>query len=143
MAEKRHNITIRISTSLWTALKEVARANNITLTELCQGFLEEGIRRKTLTPGRSYLMPEIEALLEKHLLKIEKNFSALLGRTAIEGGATKRLLMYLLVTSELATTEEVVRTERDVWAQSRKALQRPIEGIEELVISLRSKGEKL
>lgn len=138
MADNRRMISIRIPTELWHGLKEVARANSMTLTDLCEGILEEGVRRRTLTPGITYLMPEIHILLESQLNAMEERFARLLARTAIETGTSKRLLMNLIVATENATQEELKEAHELAWEQSHAAIRRPLESIDELVKSMRS-----
>jgi hypothetical protein len=138
MADNRRMISIRVPTELWTGLKEVARANHMTLTDLCEGILEDGVRRRTLTPGITYLMPEVHLLLESQLKAMEERFARLLARTAIETGTSKRLLMNLIVATDNATQEELKEAHELAWEQSHAAIRRPLESIDELVKSMRS-----
>lgn len=140
MADTRRIVSIRIPTELWIGLKEVAKANNMTLTDLCEGILEEGVRRRTLTPGVTYLMPEIRILLESQLKAMEERFARLLARTAIEIGTSKRLLMNLIVATENATQEELKEAHELAWEQSHAAIRKPLESIDELVKSLHSES---
>ncbi len=142
MANSRRNITIRVSSSLWAALKEVARANDVTLTELCEGFLESGVRQRVRTPGMTYLMPEIRSLLETHLHQMEERFARLIARTAMEAGSAKRLVTHLLITSNINTEEEAKEAQQIAWRLTGKSINAPLESIEELLVSLRSEEER-
>lgn len=133
MDKTRRPVTLRVPTELWAACKEVASANDISLTELCEGFIKEGIKRKTHLPGTTYLMPEVTDLLETQLKLMEDRFARLLARTAIEAGTTKRLLMDFVVATDNASREEIDEAHEIAWALAHKALKRPLESIEDLV----------
>jgi len=141
MKEIRQQITIRPSAELVMALKELALTRNTTLSDTCVGLLEAGLRRETTLAGTTYLTPEIEHILATRLKAMENRFANLIVHAAMEAGTAKRLLLHLLVVSNINTQEEARDAHDTSWRLAHKALKKPLDGIEELVAALRSEEE--
>lgn len=83
-------------------------------------------------------MPQIEELIKTHLKRMEDRFGRLFFRTAIESGATKRLIIRVLLELRTASPDEIKAMADEAWQRSRLSLKDPLESLEEYVASLRS-----
>jgi len=131
------NITIRVSTATHAALKEAARDNSSTLSDLGRKYLEAAVERRAWEDGVAPVMPKIRVEIQTKLVKMEERFARLLARTAIEGGVTKRLVLRILTEIRTGTADEIVEWEADAWESSRKSLYQPLKGVNELLETLR------
>ncbi len=131
-------ITLYLPGELNISLKEIAKIRDKKLSNLAVELLWEGVRRETNLAGTTYLMPEINAMLDKKLSNMEKQFIRLLIRTATEAGATKRLVVAVLLSLRIDTEREVDAREKKAWKEARDSLKTPLESLEELILSVRS-----
>lgn len=137
----RVQTTIYLPRDLNTSLKELARIRGKNVSQLSVDLLHDSLRREVQLVGTTYLMPEIRAALEKNFSELEKEFVRLLARAATDSGATKRLVLEILFALRIATPEEVIQMEEKAWRDARKSLHGPLEGIDALLASFRSKEE--
>ena len=138
----RIQVTLYLPPELNISLKEIARVRDKKVSHLAVALLQEAVRRETKLAGTTYLMPEIDAMLEDKLSNMEKQFIRLLTRTAIENGATKRLVIRLFIALRITTADEINEMENEAWNEARNSLRKPLESLDELITSLRSREVK-
>jgi hypothetical protein len=134
----RVQVTLYLPPELNVSLKEIARIRDKKVSHLAVALLQEAVRRETKLAGTAYLMPEINAMLEDKLSNMEKQFIRLLTRTAIESGATKRLVIRLFIALRITTADEINAMENEAWNEARNSLRKPLESLDQLIASLRS-----
>lgn len=138
----RVQTTLYLPADLNVTLKELARIHEKKLSHLAVDLLWEAVRHDTALAGTTYLMPEINTMLDKKLSDMERQFVRLMTRTAIESGATKRLVIDVLLALRIASASEIDEMEKEAWRAAQSSLRGPLEGLEELLLSVRSKGVK-
>ena len=138
----RAQITVYLPPDLHVSLKELAKARNKKLSHLAVDLLWDAVRRETALAGTTYLMPEISSMLEKKLSDMEIQFVRLMTRTAIESGATKRLVIDVLLALRIASPAEVDEMEKMAWHRAQESIRGPLEGLERLLLSVRSTEKK-
>ena len=131
------NITIRVSTATHAALKEVARDQRKTISDLGRRYIEAAVERRAWEDGVGPVLPDIRTEIEKKLVKMEDRFARLLSRTAIEGGQTKRLVLQVLTELQTASDEDIIHWEAETWQASSKSLYQPLKNINELMETLK------
>lgn len=114
----------------------------VSMSKIGEEFIEEGFRRQTELPGMTYLMPEVKELFSQYFEESDDKFSRLLIRTAIDVGATKRMLMHLYVVAGYSTAQEVDDIEGVAWKRSHKNLYKPLKALEEFEASLQNRDRK-
>lgn len=136
------NITIRVSTTTHAALKEAAREKSTTISDLGRKYIEAAVERRAWEDGVGPVLPDIRFEIQSKLVKMEERFARLLGRTAIESGATKRLVLRVLTEIRTAEADDIVRWEAETWQASSKSLYQPLKELNELMETLRVSPEK-
>jgi len=132
------NLTIKVSTATHSALKEAAKEQKLSISELGRSYLDAAVKRRAWEHGVAPVLPDLRTEIENRLIKMEDRFARLLYRTAIEGGATKRLVLQVLTELQTASDEDIVRWEKEKWEASRQNLDRPLKALDELMESPRT-----
>lgn len=110
----------------------------LTVSQLGRMLFEQhlagvDIREQTLTA-----LPELEAVLDKHLRALDRNYSRLMARTALDISTVRILVMYLLNGTVLNSEEEVRQLAEQAYQRSRKRMHSPIESLEDMLKAARS-----
>lgn len=135
IAQKRL-ITTRVPPAVHDGIRNLALNRNVSMQQVGLELFTKELRREATVPGTTFLMPEIQTLLEEYILKHHDVYLRLLARTAIDAGTTKRLVMFLLEAGEVTTAEEADKLEAELWKQTNRSLYSPLKAIERLLAEL-------
>lgn len=138
------SLTIKVSAATHAALKEAAKDQKLSISELGRSYLDDAVSRRAWEVVVEPILPEIRETIRKKLFDIDGRLTHLMRRSAIESGATKRLVLKVLTEFRTATNEEITQWEKDAWSASQKTLYTPLKNFDELVETFEStlpKGE--
>ena len=126
-------ITVRVPISTHLMLKELALSEKSNVSELSREILIEAMRREKWQDGKDPILEDIRKILLSHTSKLETRLTRLMARGAIDAGTIRRLVVHLLVKSEMHSQDEAQEIDEEAYDMARKNLHNPLEAIDELM----------
>lgn len=116
-------------------LKEVASYKGSNISELSREIIMEAMREEKWQGGKDPILDDLRKILSDHMKQIDARFGRLLARTAIDSGTSRRLLVHLLVQSEINTQEDAEDIEEEAYDMAKRSLHNPLEAIDSFLKS--------
>lgn len=114
--------------------------DDLTTSQLGRQLFEQYLAGVEIREQTVSAVPELEAVLAKHLRALDKNFSRLMARSALDISSVRVLVMYLLNGRVLESEADVRALAEQAHQSARKRMHAPIESLEEMLTALRSEG---
>lgn len=115
---------------------------NVTTSQLGRQLFEQYLAGVEIREQTVSAVPELEAVLAKHLRALDKNFSRLMARSALDISSVRILVMYLLNGTVLESQDEVRALAEQAHQSARKRMYTPIESLEQMLKASRGETEE-
>jgi len=128
---KKTKVTTWVTLDARRALREVAAAHKLTVSQVAAELLEGGLKERAETAGLGLLGPAVEGVVKREVGRMSDRLAHLLARTALEASTARRLVFQLL--ARHLSIEEARRLNQAAWTSSVDSLRKPAEGLREIL----------
>ncbi len=128
---KKTKVTTWVSRDALRALRDVAAAHKLTVSQVAAEILERGLKERAETAGLGLLGPAVEGVVKREVGRMSDRLAHLIARTALESATTRRLVFQLL--ARQLSVEEARRLNQAAWTSAVDSLRKPAEGLKELL----------
>lgn len=136
---KKTKVTTWVTYDAHCALREVAAAHKLTMSQVAAEILERGLRERAETAGLGLLGPAVEAVIKREVGRMSDRLAHLLARTALEAATARRLIFQILV-REL-NIDEAKHLNQAAWTSSVDTLRKPAQGLNEILGARDGRGD--
>jgi hypothetical protein len=128
---KKTKVTTWVTRDTLRALREVAAAHHLTVSQVAAEILERGLKERAETAGLGLLGPAVEGVVKREVGRMSDRLAHLIARTALESATTRRLVFQIL--ARQLTTDEARRLNQAAWTSSVDSIRKPAEGLREIL----------
>jgi hypothetical protein len=129
MAKKK--LTIWVESPTAEAIEQLATAQRLSVSQISAALLTKALQDHAESAGLDLLLPALQETIKKEVFRMSDRLANLMVRTALESSATRATLMYDL--NERYEKPWMSDVKKTSWKQAVDELQRPVEGLRELL----------
>lgn len=132
MAAAKDKITLYVSAKLVRDIKTHAHVQSVSMSQLGEELLEDGIKRKIQNAEMDVILPELKNMFRTELAEAVKRITRLQVRGALDAGTIRALLINYMIRSGI-DQETVLMLGDKAYAGAVRDLKEPLGDLQAII----------